>query len=381
MGKFKAEENLDGVIRLMMLMGTWPMDSSSILYTIRGYTTIFLIASFTVTTIAQALEFVDTEETSFALCCVMASFHTVIKYFFLYTKKAHVLNLIKILNKPILSIHDDHLDIFLIKKLKMCRFFQHLFLYSAVGTGVLIVIIPLLNMRPEKSLPVPFPMNMEQQSSLVHISVWLFQGVAVILTTTSIGCFDGLLFFFIAVAAAELRILREKIAKTINLQSLDSQNMQIQDFDNRINNLLKDCVKQHIAIERYITSIQTTFSSAFLIQLLVSLLITCLIGFTLILIPIVSIDFGMCTLMFVAASTELVLFCAAGNEITLQSENIRDACYMSQWVNCGPSVRKTLFIIMERSKRPFKLSAAGFVFLSLDTLVSVSEDFLISFIT
>ncbi|KAF2890455.1 hypothetical protein ILUMI_15718, partial [Ignelater luminosus] len=121
----------------------------------------------------------------------------------------------------------------------------------------------------------------------------------------------------------------------------------------------------------YIISIQATFSTAFLIQLLISLFITCLIGFTLILIPITSIDFGVIALFFVAASTELIMFCSAGNEVTLQSEQIGDACYMSHWVDCGPSVRKTLFIIMERAKRPFRMSAAGFVFLSLDTLVSV----------
>ncbi|KAF2899187.1 hypothetical protein ILUMI_06990 [Ignelater luminosus] len=61
-----------------------------------------------------------------------------------------------------------------------------------------------------------------------------------------------------------------------------------------------------------------------------------------------------------------------GNEIILQSMKIREACYMSEWVNCGPSVRKTLFIIMERTKRPLKLYAGGFISLSLDTLVSVS---------
>ncbi|KAF2897567.1 hypothetical protein ILUMI_08608, partial [Ignelater luminosus] len=78
----------------------------------------------------------------------------------------------------------------------------------------------------------------------------------------------------------------------------------------------------------------------------------------------------MCTLFLMAVATEVVLLCVAGNEVTLQSEKIRDACYMSRWFECGSTVRKTLFIIMERTKRPFRLSAANFVFLSLDTLVS-----------
>lgn len=65
----------------------------------------------------------------------------------------------------------------------------------------------------------------------------------------------------------------------------------------------------------------------------------------------------------------------------LQSEKLRDACYMSDWINCGMSVRKTLFIIMERTKRPLQLSAANFIVLSLDTLVSVSQSFLYLFVS
>ncbi|KAF2886566.1 hypothetical protein ILUMI_19606 [Ignelater luminosus] len=60
----------------------------------------------------------------------------------------------------------------------------------------------------------------------------------------------------------------------------------------------------------------------------------------------------------------------AGNSVI--SAKIRSACYMSEWINCGPLVRKSLFIIMERAKRPLILTAGGFVSLSLDTLVSVS---------
>lgn len=253
MGKFKFEENINNLIRLMMVMGTWPIENPSVLYIIRGFTTTFLIASFTVTTTVQALKFVDIESTSFELCCVMASFNTAIKHFFLFTKRQHFFNLMKMLDKPSLSEHDDHLDVFLIKKIKMCRLFMHVLLYSAIGCGTLIIIIPILKMNSEKSVPIPFFMDMDQQSFLVYVSVWLFEGFAVMLTTMSIGCFDGVLFFFIAIAAAELRILREKVVEATNLQTLNSENMQTQNFDNAVNNLLKDCVKQHIAIERYRT--------------------------------------------------------------------------------------------------------------------------------
>lgn len=46
---------------------------------------------------------------------------------------------------------------------------------------------------------------------------------------------------------------------------------------------------------------------------------------------------------------------------------------MSGWNMCGPEVRKSLLIIMERSKRPFTLTAAKFTTLSRVSLVIVSE--------
>lgn len=55
----------------------------------------------------------------------------------------------------------------------------------------------------------------------------------------------------------------------------------------------------------------------------------------------------------------------------LQSENVKDACYQSDWVDFNLKVRKSLFIIMERSKRPVYLTAGGFANLSLDSYKSV----------
>lgn len=54
-----------------------------------------------------------------------------------------------------------------------------------------------------------------------------------------------------------------------------------------------------------------------------------------------------------------------------------DACYMTEWVACGPLVRKTLFLIMERSKRPLILTAGKFIILSLSSLVGVSTSVIV----
>lgn len=58
---------------------------------------------------------------------------------------------------------------------------------------------------------------------------------------------------------------------------------------------------------------------------------------------------------------------------TFKSTTIQDSCYLSDWINFDTKVRKTLFIIMERSKRPVYLTAGKFANLSLDSFKSVSK--------
>ncbi|KAF2885570.1 hypothetical protein ILUMI_20603 [Ignelater luminosus] len=152
----------------------------------------------------------------------------------------------------------------------MTRFLQKGYSLAAGGSAILIVASPIFNSTSKKPILLPFFVDVEKRGFLVYGLAWLIESGSVLLTGLIIGGLDGLIFFFIAIAGAELRILREKIIEAV------------------------------------------------------------------------------------------------------QSAKIGDACYMSEWINCGPSVRKSLFIIMERAKRPLELTAGGFVSLSLDTLVSVS---------
>lgn len=65
--------------------------------------------------------------------------------------------------------------------------------------------------------------------------------------------------------------------------------------------------------------------------------------------------------------------------VDFQSDQISQACYMSNWYESHIAVRKILFIMMERTKRPFIVTAGGFFTLSLPTLVSVSFVYDITF--
>lgn len=51
---------------------------------------------------------------------------------------------------------------------------------------------------------------------------------------------------------------------------------------------------------------------------------------------------------------------------------------MSEWYRFGPKINRALWIIMERSKRPLRLTAAKLFTVSLETFTSVSGNGFVS---
>ncbi|XP_049817792.1 odorant receptor 94a-like [Aethina tumida] len=121
----------------------------------------------------------------------------------------------------------------------------------------------------------------------------------------------------------------------------------------------------------FVSSIEKVFTQIFLVQYLTSIIVICNIGFQLVHVHIQSIQFVNMCFYFMAMIVQLSIYCWNGNEIILKSTATRDACYNSNWIKCGSSIRKMLFIISERSKRPLYLSAGKFSKLSLATFTSV----------
>lgn len=251
MPRFDVEENLNIIISLLMLVGTWPKNSPSTLYRIRGFTTVFIIVAGILLTSGTVLKFADIQTVCFAICCLLVLINIIVKYFFIFIKRKHLFNLMKMLNAPVLSLHEDHLYKFLEKKAEMVRFFQNGFLVCGIGTGMLILLGPIFNTTSMRPIPMPFFVNVEEKGFLVYGLAWLYEISLVLLACVSICSFDGLIFFFIGIAGAELKILREKIIEAAKVVSLDSRNIQDEyQSDKKINRLLKKCVIQHIAIER-----------------------------------------------------------------------------------------------------------------------------------
>lgn len=66
------------------------------------------------------------------------------------------------------------------------------------------------------------------------------------------------------------------------------------------------------------------------------------------------------------------MYCYYGNEITLASVSISDACYDANFVGTNLSYQKDLLIIMQRSQKPVNHTIGKFANLTLTAFVSVS---------
>lgn len=55
----------------------------------------------------------------------------------------------------------------------------------------------------------------------------------------------------------------------------------------------------------------------------------------------------------------------------MQSTVLSEACYMCDWNSCDLNICKSLFIIMERGKKPVVLTAGKLFSLTLNTLMTV----------
>ncbi|KAK9686112.1 7tm Odorant receptor [Popillia japonica] len=183
-------------------------------------------------------------------------------------------------------------------------------------------------------------------------------------------------------AIGEFDILKEKIVnfkQTATKSSIKNKRFNVvseslaleSNIDNDIKLTLNNCIMHHNALIRFVNQIESIFSFGLLAQLLGSIIVICNTGFFLLLVSPASLQFGMLFSYFVTMMAQLMLYCWYGNEIMIKSAEIGESCYLSEWYTCNLSVRKSIFIIMERSKRPLVISALKFSILSLTAFTSI----------
>ncbi|KAF2892958.1 hypothetical protein ILUMI_13218 [Ignelater luminosus] len=363
--------------RIMTMTGFWPHRSPTIFYRIYGVIHYGMVASFALSLLISNAVVKDFSQLIQSWSMFVAILNCSIKFTIFYFKMPAFLDLLDFLHSPHFTYYEEEYDVYLARIIRFARVLVKLFLCSGVTTVILILIAPLLNTVRERQTPLPFPLDLKKQPFYIYIAVYVFQCFALFSAAwTSIG-FDNLSTSMMGLSASYSKILRETIVKITDLQVL-LRNNELRNIlllygvsDCRINKMFCKCVEHHLAIIEFTEAIEDIFTYVFLSQFICSAAGICLVGFTFMNAAPGSLDFIFALSFLGTLMFQISLYCTFGNEVTVQSSRIGDACYDTEWVYCGPVVRKTMFLIMERSKRPLILTAGKFVDLSLSSLVAV----------
>ncbi|KAL1512815.1 hypothetical protein ABEB36_002338 [Hypothenemus hampei] len=341
---------------MLILSGTWPQKSPFQKYFQKGYLlTEFLIVSLSVKACFSLIYDLNTFFKKLVL--VSSLVMTTVKGWVFLGNGKHVLELYEYLNDPHFINVPQHLEKHMIDTMDITKKTMQWFLTVIFVLLCLINILPFLTDDGVMFIPI----------TLFGHFKW-FMMVMQILNVDDIGLktfgLDMLFVYATCVIKAQLCILSGKI-RFIGSEYQDSENGKSAETS------LTDCVVHHYKIARLTELTQTIFSFVLFVQYIESVITVCTVGFQLLTTSLFSLDFLVMSLYCNAALFQLVVYCWFGNEIIVYSADISNACYDCNWLNMSTTARNMLFLIMERSKRPFYLTAGNFFTLSLQSLTSV----------
>ncbi|KAJ2942070.1 hypothetical protein O0L34_g10987 [Tuta absoluta] len=256
---------------------------------------------------------------------------------------------------------------------RLCLFF----IICANTTCSLWALIPLFDNSGPRIFPfkIWMPVNPEHspdyelgyfyQMIAIYISACLFCGVdSVALCTMMFGC-------------AQLEIIGEKLLLIRNvplsskaLQTNGQRNEQAERIKENIE-LLKDCIKHHQAVIKFIKLIEDTFHANIFFQLSGTVGIICIIGLRISVVDPHSVQFTSMINYMMTMLSQLFLYCWCGQELTIRSERLRQWVYQCPWYEQDCKFRRSLWIAMARMSKPIIFRAGHYIPLSRATFIQI----------
>ncbi|XP_063906708.1 odorant receptor 43a-like [Zophobas morio] len=173
---------------------------------------------------------------------------------------------------------------------------------------------------------------------------------------------DPLLGGLVYHATAQLKILKynlEHIDKHLE-HILSKTNEDIVEFP-CVHKHLESCVDHHKQILWFIDEYEECFSWSIFCQFTGSMLT----------VPFNSVEALTYVVAIFTVSFQIFFYCHYGTLLYEENNGLINAICMGPWYKYDIEIRKSLLIIMERSKRPLRITAGKVVDVTVGTFVSV----------
>ncbi|CAG9858863.1 unnamed protein product [Phyllotreta striolata] len=230
--------------------------------------------------------------------------------------------------------------------------FGNLFQFSCCWSTGMMIFQPLFS-------NVDLPMNCSFVTEPFIPYMYAGQVMFILLCAFSHSSIDVLITDLIGIIVGQLDVLGEKI------KAYDT-NKTKEKID------LKQCVQHHVEIIKFVNNLRQATSVIILIEYVKSALVVCFLGVQAVHIDPMSLTFLKMPVYLIVMLFQLLIYCFFANKIIDKTQEIGDACYFSMWYSYKNTCdKRSLILIMERSKRPLYLTAGKIYVVSLQSFTDV----------
>ncbi|XP_045452865.1 odorant receptor Or1-like [Melitaea cinxia] len=286
--------------------------------------------------------------------------------------KTNLIALLKFMETDIFESRNDVHDKILITKADKVKNLCGIFLINALIACTLWTITPWFESSEAREFPFKIWMPLDSKKSVEFELGYLYQVIAIYVSALLFFSVDSISLSMIMFGCAQIEIIINKMQKIQNISmTTKTKSNEYKKIINDNNKLFDDCIRQHQAVIRFIELLENTYHANIFFQLTGTVIIICIIGLCITIAKPSSIQFFSMVFYMVTMTSQLLLYCWCGSELTTKSEDLRECLYQCVWYEQDVKFRRSLLIAMESMKRPIIFKAGHYIPLSRPTFVLI----------
>ncbi|GLV43394.1 Odorant receptor 71a [Carabus blaptoides fortunei] len=274
---------------------------------------------------------------------------TFITKFMIFTfKRSKFVRLLEYIEDPIFSSHLPEQEMFLKYWSKIANYYSRIFFFMCFMCNPFYGVFPLIDKDEDNILPFRgwFPFDVKH-NYLNRSLVYMFQLIGLSIAIAVNASLDVLPTIFMNIGCAQIEILKNNLENaSIKAEKLETNKSFVEnlEFTLKMKQQLGDNFSEPLSKEADD------------------------------IVPAKSLKFLAIVWYLLAVMFQISCYCWNGHQVIVQSSGIGESCYNMDWYRCSIRVRKTIFIIMERCKKPIQMTAGNFFVLSIETLTAGYEE-------
>ncbi|XP_011861187.1 PREDICTED: odorant receptor 43a-like isoform X3 [Vollenhovia emeryi] len=246
------------------------------------------------------------------------------------------------------------------------------FAYCAMGIGCFfLIILPSfrISMRtttnitdPGRPMPLQTYYIYDVTKSPLYELTFISQSIYIVVAMMSYSGIDNFLGLLVFHICGQLEILKNHLS---NLDKYVNSHEK-----------LKHCIIRHMRLLRAIDIIEDTYNVILLFLFIYFAALFAFYGFRIITLFDEGTDISFPHLMYFASTVinlfeHMCLYCALGEILVAQCNNIYYAVYSNQWYSMNPKATQNLLLLMIRGSKPVYLTAGKVFPLTMATFCSL----------